>query len=245
MCGRFTLRTPSASWCQMFLPDLGPDEIAEVAAQIDTGPRYNIAPTQSIPCVARTERGGPRSVFLARWGLLPAWANELAIGNRMINARGETVDSKPSFKHAFASRRCLIPADGYYEWMKTEEGKQPFLIERPDHGMLAMAGLWEVNEKLGSDDQPILSCTIITTDANRTTSHIHDRMPVFLKQRDYEMWLDPGFRDVQQLKAALAPADDDLLKPVAVSKRVNSPKHDDAACIQPLQSEPRPQSLFE
>ena len=229
----------------MFLPDMGPEAAASVAAQVDRGPRYNVAPTQAIPCVARRETGSMRSVFLARWGLVPSWADDLAIGNRMINARGETVDSKPSFKRAFASRRCLIPADGYYEWMKTEDGKQPYLIERPDHGVLAMAALWEVNKKLGSDDQPVVSCTVITTNANHVTSMIHDRMPVFLQHADHDTWLDPGFRDAEKLKALLVPADDDLLRPVAVSRRVNSPKHDDAGCVEPIGAIPRAQSLFD
>ncbi len=229
----------------MFLPEMAPEQVASIAAEVDRGPRYNITPTQLIPCVARGETGADRSIFLARWGLIPSWADDLAIGNRMINARGETVDSKPSFKRAFASRRCLIPADGYYEWMKTEDGKQPYLIERPDHGMLAMAGLWEVNKKLGSDDQPLVSCTIITTDANRATSKIHDRMPVFVDEAAFDIWLDPGFRDAEKLKAILAPADDRLLQPIAVSRRVNSPKNDDPACVQPVETAPQPRSLFD
>ncbi len=129
--------------------------------------------------------------------------------------------------------------------MKTEDGKQPYLIERFDHGMLAMAGLWEVNKKLGSDDRPVVSCTVITTNANRVTSRIHDRMPVFLQQADHDTWLDPEFRDAEKLKALLVPADDDLLRPVAVSRRVNSPKHDDAGCIEPIGATPRAQSLFD
>ncbi len=245
MCGRFTLRTPAASWCQMFLPALAPDDLAVVASQIDLQPRFNIAPTQMIACVGRDDVGTPRKIFSARWGLIPPWAKDLAIGNKMINARGETVDSKPSFRQAFASRRCLIPADGYYEWMKTDDGKQPYLIERPDHGTLAMAGLWEINTQLASDDQPVVSCTIITTNANRTTAPIHDRMPVFLSQDDHEAWLDPGFRDPDRLKSMLVAADEDLLRPVAVSRRVNSPKHDDAGCIEPVKEVPQPGSLFD
>ena len=229
----------------MFLPDMALNQVASIAAEVDSGPRYNIAPTQIIPCVGSRQHGAGRRVFLARWGLLPSWADDLAIANRMINARGETVDSKPSFKRAFASRRCLIPADGYYEWMKTDDGKQPYLIQRPDHGMLAMAGLWEINKKLGSDDQPLVSCTIITTDANQTTAKIHDRMPVFLKESDFGIWLDPGFRDVEKLKALLTPADEDLLQPLAVSRRVNSPKHDDPACIEPVGTVPQARSLFD
>jgi putative SOS response-associated peptidase YedK len=149
----------------------------------------------------------------------------------MINARGETVDSKPSFRRAFASRRCLIPTDGYYEWKKVAGGKQPYLIEPNDGGILAMAGLWEENCRIAEDGTPIRTCTIITTDANQTTSKVHNRMPVILSLRDHEQWLDPGFRDTETLKALLAPAPEDLLQMTPVSRYVNSPKNDDEQCV--------------
>ncbi|NND96789.1 MAG: SOS response-associated peptidase [Pirellulaceae bacterium] len=236
MCGRFTLRIASASWCQMFLPEWAEDSSSPSTQAVldNTRPRYNIAPTQSIACVNRVDAGQPRQLFFARWGLLPSWADGLSIGNRMINARSETVDSKPSFKRAFASRRCLIPADGYFEWTKTAGGKQPYLIERPDHGVLAMAGLWEENKKLGSEDEPLVSCTILTTDANDTTGQIHNRMPVFLDFDTHDQWLDPGSRDVEALKSLLIPAPEDWLQATPVSKRVNSAKNDDPACIEPV-----------
>lgn len=170
----------------------------------------------------------------ARWGLVPSWAKDLAIGNRMINARGETVDTKPSFHKAFATRRCLIPVDGYFEWMKTDDGKQPYLIEPVAGGVLAMAGLWEENRKVSDDGSTIRTCTIITTSANRKTSTLHDRMPVLLDREDHDRWLDPGFRDVQELKGLLVPAAEELLDMTPVSHRVNSPKYDDEACVQPL-----------
>ena len=213
----------------MFLPNMRPD-----AYPFDDPPRYNIAPTQPIACVMREETGADRTTAKARWGLVPAWAKDLAIGNRMINARGETVDSKPSFRSAFSARRCLIPADGYFEWKKTADGKQPYLIQRADGGLLAMAGLWEENRKIAEDGTAIRSCTIITTSSNPTTSAVHDRMPVLLSEADFDRWLDPGFRDTARLKALLVPADDDLLQMTPVSRRVNSPKHDDAGCIEPV-----------
>jgi putative SOS response-associated peptidase YedK len=169
-----------------------------------------------------------------RWGLVPPWADDLAIGNRMINARGETVDQKPSFRKAFASRRCLIPADGYFEWQKTADGKQPYLIELADGGVFAMAGLWEENRKVAGDAAPLLTCTVITTEANQMTGKVHDRMPVILEPEQYDRWLDPGFRDAEALKEMLDPAAEDLLRMTPVSRHVNNPRNDDAECAQPL-----------
>ena len=229
MCGRFTLRTPASQWAQLFLPQLAPE-----LSPADQPPRFNIAPTQSIDCVLQEQAGQLRSVVQMRWGLVPSWADDRAIGNRMINARGETVESKPSFRKAFARRRCLIPADGYYEWKKVDDGKQPYLIERSDGGMLAMAGLWEENRKVADDGQPLRTCTVITTSANPTTSSLHDRMPVFLETSDHDRWLDPGFHEVDALKALLSPAPSDRLKLTAVSRHVNSPRNDDPACVVPV-----------
>ena len=206
-----------------------PDQIS-----IDLQPRYNVAPTQMVPCVLRRGTGQPRSIETLRWGLVPSWSDDLSIGNRMINARGETVDSKPSFRRAFAGHRCLIPADGFYEWKKVDGGKQPYLIEPAAKGMLAMAGLWEENSKVSEDGTPIRTFTIITTSANQLMSKLHDRMPVLLDPNDFDRWLDPGFRDVQELKQLLVPAADDLLTMTAVSRRVNSPRHDDIECVVPV-----------
>ena len=228
VCGRFTLRTPSTSWCQMFLIDVG----AQDGDGPLEGPRYNIAPTQPVNCVIQLT-GRPRAVALLRWGLIPSWSDDLTIGNRMINARGETVDTKPSFRKAFAHRRCLIPTDGYYEWKKVADGKQPYLIHRGDDGVMAMAGLWEENSKADPDHVPIRTCTVITTNANTTTKEIHDRMPVFLDPSDFDRWLDPNFHACEQLKSLLRPAPNDLLRCDAVSKRVNNPRNDDASCVQP------------
>jgi putative SOS response-associated peptidase YedK len=204
------------------------------------GPRYNIAPTQSINCVVQLQDQS-RKVVPMRWGLIPSWSDDLSVGNRMINARGETVDTKPSFRQAFARRRCLIPTDGYYEWRKVVDGKQPYLIHRSDNGVMAMAGLWEENSKASSDGTMIRSCAVITTDANATTRAIHDRMPVFVRPMDFDRWLDPNDRDIDRVKAMLRPAQNHLLQCDAVSRRVNSPKYDDLACIETLPSN----SLFD
>ena len=209
----------------------------ERLAAFEFKPRYNIAPTQSIAAVLRRSNGDACELERLRWGLLPAWADDLSIGNRMINARAETVDQKPSFRKAFASRRCLIPADGYFEWKKTGDGKQPYLIGLTDGGVFAMAGLWEENRKLGKDASPLLSCTVITTDANQATCAVHNRMPVILDPAQYDQWLDPGFRDTETLKSFLDPAPEDWLKLTPVSRRVNSPKHDDPECLEPVSLE--------
>jgi putative SOS response-associated peptidase YedK len=212
----------------MFLPQLSPEQLPPCDS-----PRYNIAPTQSIVCVLRETTGQGPVAIKARWGLVPPWATDLAIGNRMINARGETLDVKRSFSKAFASQRCLIPADGYFEWKKVSDGKQPYLITRKNNGLLAMAGLWEANHKIADDGSEIRTCTIITTSANRTTSDIHERMPVFLDISDHDQWLDPDFRETEKLKKLLVPAPDDWLQMIPVSRRVNSPRHDDEQCVQP------------
>jgi len=229
MCGRFTLRTPVGEWAQLFLPDMQPDQIS-----IEQRPRYNIAPTQGAICVLQRATGQPRVLENLRWGLVPGWADDLSIGNRMINARGETVDSKPSFRRSFASRRCLVPADGFYEWKKLDGGKQPFLIEPATGGVMAMAGLWEENSKVAEDGTPVRTFTIITTSANKMMSQLHDRMPVLLNVDDFDRWLDPGYRDVDELKQLLVPVADDALHMTAVSRHVNSPRNDDAECVAPI-----------
>jgi putative SOS response-associated peptidase YedK len=186
-------------------------------------------------CVLREATGTPITIQSVRWGLVPGWSDDLSVGVRMINARGETVDSKPSFRRAFASRRCLIPADGFYEWKKMPAGKQPFLIEPTHGGVMAMAGLWEDNVKLGTQDAPLRTFCIITTAANRTMAPLHERMPVILSSQHFDSWLDPGYRDAAALKPLLVPAPDDSLRLTAVSTRVNSPKHDDIECVEPIE----------
>lgn len=246
MCGRINLRTAAAAWTQEFLPLWTEDEVAAKASEYAIAARYNIAPTQQVSCV-RPSEDGRRQWSMLRWGLIPSWADDPAIGNRMINARSETVHEKPSFKKAFVSRRCLIPADGYYEWMKTSGGKQPYLIERSDGGVLALAGLWERNRKIAGEDQPIESFTILTTSANDTTRSIHDRMPVILDTDGQSTWLDGNLSDPDQLRSLLRPAPNDLLKTFPVSKIVNSPRNDVPECIQPIDlfdDPPAQQNLF-
>jgi putative SOS response-associated peptidase YedK len=246
VCGRFNLRTPAAAWAQALLPLWTDDEIASRVAESAIAARFNIAPTQEVSCIHAGETNR-RLWSLFRWGLVPSWADDLTIGSRMINARSETVDEKRSFKQALAARRCLIPADGYYEWVQSRGGKQPYLIEQADGGVLAMAGLWECNHKIRGEGHPIYTVTVLTTSANQAMRCIHDRMPVILDRDRYASWLDPDIQDPKQLKAMLRPAPDDLLRAYPVSKIVNSPKNDIPECIEPIVSPDQPleqRSLF-
>src|SRR5215216_4713323 len=170
MCGRYTLRTPVDTLAEAF-------EIEEYPSSIT--PSYNIAPTQEVAAVV--EEDEKRKLEMLRWGLIPSWAKDPAIGNKMINARAETVAEKPSFRSAFKVRRCLILADGFYEWQKTDNGKQPYYIKMQDGSPFAFAGLWEIWQ----NGEEIRSATIITTDANDLMNEIHHRMPVILPPEDY------------------------------------------------------------
>jgi len=221
MCGRFTLSTPSSALAGQF----GLSALAELA------PRYNIAPTQPVPAVRNGPDGRPTYVSL-RWGLIPAWARDAAIGARMINARAETVDKKPSFRDSFRRRRCLVLADGYYEWQKTAAGKQPYLIRIAGGGAFAFAALWDRCEQVGGT--AIESCTIITTVPTRELRGIHDRMPVILAGADYRRWLDAACTDVEDLRKLLHPYTGGSMLATKVSTWVNNVAHDDPRCIQEL-----------
>jgi putative SOS response-associated peptidase YedK len=168
-----------------------------------------------------------------RWGLVPHWADDLSIGSRMINARGETVASKPAFRSALKHRRCLIPADGFYEWKKIGAGKQPHLIRFADGRAFAFAGLWE--RWLSRDGgAPVDSCTIITTTPNGLLRELHDRMPVILPPAAFEEWLRPEPLAAPRLDELLRPHPDSEMEAFAVNRRVNSPANDDPSCVEPL-----------
>ncbi len=224
MCGRYTLSTPAEVLSEVF----------EVPSVPELAPRYNIAPTQEVAAVRRPEPEGPRSFALLRWGLVPGWAKDPAIGNRMINARAESVAEKPAFRGSFKDRRCLVLADGYYEWMKVGKGpKQPYHIRLAGGGPFAIAGLW-ARWSRGEGD-PIESCTLITTDAPGRIAEIHHRMPVILKPADFDLWLDPKVSDRDRLEALLRPYPEAELDPYPVSTYVNSPANQGSACIRPLE----------
>jgi putative SOS response-associated peptidase YedK len=215
MCGRFTLALPAETL----------REFLQLAQAPNLSPRYNIAPTQPV-AVARFDEGRDERVLdMLRWGLIPSWATDPAIGARMINARAESVAVKPAFRQAFRQRRCLVPADGFYEWNTTGTGKQPYHIRRSDGGPFAMAGLWERwRDELGG---AVESCTLITTDANDLVRPIHNRMPVILPREAFGLWLEPGRADARQLLGLLTPYAGDDLVAVPVSRRVNRPDLDD------------------
>jgi putative SOS response-associated peptidase YedK len=192
-------------------------------------PSYNVAPTQEVAAVLL--ESGERRLEMLRWGLIPSWADDPQIGSRMINARSETAAEKPSFRTAFRKRRCLIPADGFYEWQKTGNGKQPYYIHMKDGSPFVFAGLWETWGGDGKDE--IRSCTILTTDPNELIAPIHNRMPVILYPENYELWLDPDVREVDLLSSLLGPYPEDAMEAYPVSRRVNSPANDEPSCIEP------------
>ncbi len=221
MCGRFTLYASGQLLSQTF----------DAPLPSDFAPRYNIAPAQSITAV-RTAAGGNREITLLKWGLIPPWSKDPAIGARMINARSETALEKPSFRTAFKRHRCLIPANGFYEWQKKERSKQPHYVRMRDGRLFAFAGLWDRWE--GVEGDAIESCTILTTGANSVLAPIHDRMPVILRAADYRLWLHPEVWDSWLLMPLLAPFPPEDMVAFPVSPRVNAPTVDDERCMEPL-----------
>lgn len=192
-------------------------------------PRYNVAPTQKLLCARREPDDNRRQAALLHWGLVPSWADDPKIGNRMLNARAEGVADKPSFRTAFRQRRCLVIADGYYEWKTEGKIKQPYYIRMQDERPFAFAGLWERWRK--GEGDPLESVTIITTTSNDLTRFVHDRMPVILDAADYDRWLDPKYFDREELEKLLVPYDSPLMKAEPVSTRVNNVRNDDAECL--------------
>jgi putative SOS response-associated peptidase YedK len=237
MCGRMTLTRSAEEIARFF-------ELAAERAALTSPdgrplrPRFNIAPSQPVLTVLRNADGA-RGAAWKSWGLVPAWSRDPAIGSRLFNARAETVDVKPSFRAAFRKRRCLVAADGFYEWSARNRGHHPHWFHPRDEGLLAFAGLYE---SWAFEQGPsIESCTVITTEANADLAGIHARMPVLLARPSWESWLDPA-SDSAQLKALLLPAADGTLAARAVSRHVNDPRHDDPECLTPVaaNSEPAP-----
>jgi putative SOS response-associated peptidase YedK len=212
VCGRFAFYSPAEAVSRLFA--------AETIA--DLPPRYNIAPTQPAPTV-RLDQDSVRRLNLLRWGLVPFWAKDPSIGNRMINARAETVASKPAFRQAFRKRRCLILADGFYEWQKAGSGKIPWFISAPFGEPFAMAGLWESWQADG--DEPLETCTILTTEAGSSLARIHHRMPVVLGSEGVQQWLDPNM-DEGQLPLLADEARRVPLEAIRVSRQVNNPENE-------------------
>jgi putative SOS response-associated peptidase YedK len=198
----------------------------------DLQPRFNVAPTQSVLAVRVPAAGSQPEPALLRWGLIPSWAADAAIGNRLINARSETAAEKPSFRSAFQKRRCLIVADGFYEWQKTtSKHKQPYYFRMKDAAPFAFAGLWEHWEWEG---EVIDSCTILTTEANEVVRPVHERMPVILARADFDLWLDVKLQKDPALHELLRPYAAAEMTAVPVGTQVNNLKHDDPSCVLPL-----------
>lgn len=202
--------------------------------------RFNVAPTQPVGVVLPEAAG--RRFTLMRWGLIPSWAEDAKIGSRLINARADTIATKPAFRAAFKERRCLVVADGFYEWQATNGQKQPYLIHKADDRPFAFAGLWERwRDPQGS---PIESCTIVTTDANEMMRPIHERMPVILRPDDYDRWMDPEAKTPESLQSLLRPYPDGDLVATPVSTRVNNVRNDGPECAAPQGDGPEPGMLF-
>jgi putative SOS response-associated peptidase YedK len=222
MCGRYTLSSPNDAIADLFeMP-----ELPFLPA------RYNVAPTQEAAVVRVLKPGEPRQLDLLRWGLVPYWAENLSIGNRMINARSESVAEKPAFRRSFRKQRCLVATDGFYEWKKMGKLKQPYHIRRKDHRPFAFAGLWE--RWKDPEGRLIDTFTILTTSANELIRPLHDRMPVILARKDFGLWLDPAVNDPERLQELLVPAPGEEMETVPVSRTVNSPAYDACDCIAPL-----------
>ena len=219
MCGRYMLTSPVDALRQLFLFEQRPNLM----------PRYNIAPTQEVPIVRLTRDGAARELLMMRWGLVPFWAKDLKIGNRLINARCETAHRQSAFREAFRQRRCLVPADGFFEWRREGKARQPLLIRRRDQAPFAFAGLWE-RWRDPSSESIVRSFTILTCPPNALVATVHDRMPVILAPEHRASWLDPSTSDVGSL---LVPCPAEWLETLPVSSRVNSPKYDDPACLEP------------
>lgn len=233
MCGRFSQYSPVSDLVSLF----GVDET--VVDATDRRPRYNVAPTQQVLIVANSADGDARKLGSMRWGLVPRWAKDPSIGNRMINARTDKVATSNAYRSAFAKRRCLVPVDGFYEWVKPPEQsagskppKTPFHIHTPDRTPLALAGLWET--WYDAEDRPMRSFTILTCEANGAMAHIHHRMPVIVDPADWEQWLAPLPLAEDDQARLLAPAPDELLVFDEVATLVNRPANDSVELITPV-----------
>lgn len=229
MCGRFTLKTPPAQWNDFLCP-----ELLKSAYLDDWQPRYNIAPTQRILVLRRSNNtpgsssSNPVVWDRMRWGLLPAWADDVAIGNRMTNARSETLLEKRSFKGPLEKRRCVIMADGYYEWQRTSKGKKPIWFNSSQADLLYLAGLWETNSR--ATGREIHSCTIITTAAAEDIVDVHDRMPAILNQEAALTWLDNDC-DAAHAQQLLEPTPNGWLQRKEADPMVNNPRNDRPECL--------------
>ena len=222
MCGRFTQSQSIQTVAKEF-------QVEQVSS--DLGPSYNIAPTQKVAVIITD---GIKQLVPVRWGLVPSWAKDPSIGSKMINARAETVTEKASYRNAFKKRRCLVVADGFYEWQKTGDAKRPIYIRLKSGKPFAFAGLYEVWKS--PEGKEVTTCTIITTEANELMKPIHERMPVIIPAESQDEWLDPAAEGKDQLLDMLRPYPAGEMEAYPVSKRVNSPRNNSPECIKRLES---------
>lgn len=234
MCGRYTATSPLDALAQLLDAEL---VLSGNATASLAPPRFNVAPTQPVAAVRHSHSRGRRILVALRWGLIPSWAEDPAIGARLINARSESVFQKPAFRAAIRRRRCVIPADGFYEWQRqAPRGKQPFYLRRTDGEPMLFAGIWErwrpADSDAADDGSFIDSCAILTTGANAVVAPLHDRMPLILEAHQVATWLDPEVQEPDALRPLLERAPTLALEAVPVSLWVNDPSHDDPRCIE-------------
>ena len=233
VCGRYKLSRRKQLIEEYFATASGDD---------DWSPRYNIAPTQPVPVIRQNAKEPVRELSLMRWGLIPSWAKDSSLSASMINARSETASTKPAFRDAMKFRRCLIPADGFYEWSRKGKAKQPYCFEINDGELFAFAGLW------GGWKDPngnwIRTCSILTTAPNAVTTTVHDRMPVVLDPDSYDLWLDPDMTDAQIVSELLKPYDARLMRGYPVTTRINHVANDDEQCCALADSVASSSNLF-
>ena len=222
MCGRFTQKGNFKSLAELLGLPIPPT----------LAPRYNISPSQLIACVRTNPQSATRECINLKWGLVPNWAKDSSIGNKMINARAETVADKPSFRKAFKQQRCVVLADGFYEWKREGTAKQPYYIRFKDQRPFCFAGLWERWEN--GPDGPLETCALLTIGPNALMEPIHHRMPVILQAQDFPTWLDPSIQDPQFLSSLLQPYPPEEMEALPVTTMVNNPKNDSEKCIQQL-----------
>ena len=222
MCGRYSNAKDLSELIKLV------DSVMRVAF---FGPRYNIAPTQMAPVIFMENK--KPTMKLMRWGLIPSWAKDPSIAARMINARSETAATKPAFRDALKSRRCLIPADGFYEWKRDGKTKQPYCFEIYEGELFAFAGIWD--RWKDASGKPVETCSILTTTPNAVTAPVHDRMPVILEPDAYDLWLDPGMQNVAAVSDLLKPYDARAMRCYPISARINSVANDDAECSAPVE----------
>jgi len=204
----------------------------EAVGEIEERPRYNIAPTQQVVTVRKEEGKKTRKFTTMRWGLIPSWAKDMSIGTQTLNARSETVTTKPAFRDPILRKRCLIPADGFYEWRKMGSVKQPYCFEVGEGEVFAFAGLWD--EWRSPDGEIIESCTVLTTGPNSLVADLHDRMPVIVPRDKYDLWLDPDVNDFEAIRDILKPYDANLMRRYPVSMKLNNSRIDDAESASPV-----------